>query len=32
MHIIALNPQTHKTPFLPFISRCGYYFTLAFDL
>jgi len=32
MHIIAFNPRTHKTPFLPFTLRCVYYFTSAFDL
>jgi len=32
MHIIAFNPRTHKTPFLPFILRCVHYVTLAFDL
>jgi len=32
MHIIAFNPRTHKTPFLPFISICVHYFALDFDL
>jgi len=32
MQIIAFNPRTHKTPFLPFILRGVHYFTLTFDL
>jgi len=32
MHIIAFNPRTPKTTFLPFILRCERYFTSAFDL
>jgi len=32
MHIVAFNPRTQKTPFLPSILRYVHYFTLAFDL
>jgi len=31
MHIIAFNPLSHETPFLPFIIHCVHYFTSAFD-
>jgi len=32
MHIIAYNPRTHETQFIPLILRCVHYLTLDFDL